>query len=84
MLSAKISREFKIAEYPPHQLIGLGRLEIQIALSNPNIDVRIFAQGCCVANTRLSYFEHDVEQDEIRKALLMILLLFAKIPNILE
>ena len=80
----KYQERVKITEYPLHQLIPLGRLEIHIALSNPNIDVRIFAQGCFVANTSLSYFEHDVEQDEIRKALLMILLLFAKIPNILE
>ena len=38
-----------MAEYPPHQLIHLGRLEIHIALSNPNIDVRILAHGFCVA-----------------------------------
>ena len=71
-------------EYPLHQLIRLGRLEIVIALSNPSIDVRIFAQGYCVAIISLSYFEHDIEQDEMRKALLMIFLLFAKIPTILE
>ena len=34
MLSVKISRELKkIAEYPVHQLILLGHLEIQIAFS---------------------------------------------------
>ena len=38
-------KRVKITEYPLHQLIRLGRLEIHIALSNSNIDVRIFAQG---------------------------------------
>ena len=33
----------KIAEYPFHQSIGLDHLEIHIALSNLNIDVRILA-----------------------------------------
>ena len=34
MLSVKISRELKkIAEYPAHQLILLGHLDIQIAFS---------------------------------------------------
>ena len=42
----------------------LGRLEIHIALPNPKIDVRIFAQGYFVA---IIYMEHD----EIRKALLI-------------
>ena len=56
MLSEKISRElsFKIAEYPLHQLLRLGRQEIHIALSNPNTDVRILAQGFCVAIVSLS------------------------------
>ena len=40
----------KIAEYPLHQLICLGLLEIHIALSNPSINVRTFSQGHdCVA-----------------------------------
>ena len=47
MLSTKISIEFtNSAENSLHQLI---RLEIHIALTNPNIDVRILAQGYCVA-----------------------------------
>ena len=56
MLSEKISRElsFKIAEIPLHQLLRLGRQEIHIALSNPNTDVRILAQGFCVAIVSLS------------------------------
>ena len=56
MLSEKISRElsFKIAEYPLHQLLRLGRQEIHIALSNPNTDVRILVQGFCVAIVSLS------------------------------
>ena len=47
---------FKIAEYPLHQFIHLvDHLEIRIALSNPNIDVRILAQGAyCVAIISLS------------------------------
>ena len=45
MLSAKISR----AEYPLRPLICLGRLEIHVALSTLNNDVRILAQGYCVA-----------------------------------
>ena len=36
---------FKTAECPIHQLIRLDRLEIHIALSNSDIDVRILAQG---------------------------------------
>ena len=39
----------KKEEYPLHELIRLGPQEIHIALSNPNIDVRILAQGYCVA-----------------------------------
>ena len=54
MLSAKMSREFKKAEYPVPQLIRLGRLEIHIALSNPNIDVRILGYCYCVAIVSLS------------------------------
>ena len=55
MLSGKKYQEsLKIVEYPLHQLICLGRLMIHIALSNPNIDVRIFAQGYCVAIFSLS------------------------------
>ena len=48
MLSPKISREFwKIAEYPPHQLIRLGRLEP----ANLKIDVRILAQTVAIVIT---------------------------------
>ena len=56
MLSEKISRElsFKIVEYSLHQLLRLGRQEIHIALSNLNTDVRILAQGFCVAIVSLS------------------------------
>ena len=35
-------------------LIPLGRLGIHIALSNPNIDVRILAEGYCVVIFGLS------------------------------
>ena len=50
----KWQKSFKIAEYPLYQLIRLGRQEIHIALSNPNTDVRIFAQGYYVAIVSLS------------------------------
>ena len=50
----KNEKSFKIAEYPLYQLIRQGRQEIHIALSNPNIDVRIFAQGYYVAIVKLS------------------------------
>jgi len=57
-LLAKISRELKkkkqIADYQLHKLIRLGCQEIHIALSNPNIDVRILAQGYCVVIVSLS------------------------------
>ena len=46
-----------MAEYPLHQLICLGLLEIHIALSNPSINVG--TPDC----------ELDMEQDEMRKAL---------------
>ena len=73
MLSAKISREYKIAEYPLHQLVCVGLLEIHIALSNPIINVRTFSQGFCVAIVSRSIpdCELDMEQDEMRKALLI-------------
>ena len=54
MLSAKISRGLKTAEYLLHQLIRLRRLEIHIALSNPNIDVRILAHDYGFAIVSLS------------------------------
>ena len=41
----KYQQSLKIAEYPLHQLMRQGRsLEINFALSYPNIDVRILAQ----------------------------------------
>ena len=46
MLSAKTSREVKkYTEYPPHQMIRFGPSRDHIAISNPNIDVTILAQG---------------------------------------
>ena len=55
MLSAKISREVKkYTEYPPHQMIRLGCLEVHIAISNLNIDVTILAQGYCGVIVTLS------------------------------
>ena len=49
MFLVKKYEGLKIAEYPLHQLIRLARLEIYIALSNLNNDVRILAQSYCVA-----------------------------------
>ena len=41
----KYQQSLKIAEYPLHQLIRQGRsLEMNFALSYPNMDVRILAQ----------------------------------------
>ena len=41
--------------------------------SNSNIDVRILAQGYCVMPSLVyPYFELDIEQDEIHKALFII------------
>ena len=55
----KYQESTKLAEYPLHQLICLGLLEIHIALSNPSINVG--TPDC----------ELDMEQDEMRKALLI-------------
>ena len=55
MCSEKISREFN--NNPLLQLTHffyLGRIEIYIFLSNPNIDVRILTEGYCVAIVSLS------------------------------
>ena len=50
----KYQESLKITEYPIHQLIRLGRLEVHVALSNPNIDVKLLAQGDCFAIISLS------------------------------
>ena len=47
-------RNIKTVEYPLHQLIHLGRLEIHIALWNPSINVRILALCYCVVIVSLS------------------------------
>ena len=46
----------EIVEYPLHQLICLGHLHVEIhaTLLNSNVDVRILAQGYCVAIISLS------------------------------
>ena len=57
MFAAKISRELKNSGiYLRHQQIRLGRLEIHIVFSNPNIDVRILAQGYCDAGADPGFF----------------------------
>ena len=50
----KKKKKKKKAEYQLHKLIRLDCLEIHIALSNPNINVRILAQGYCLAIVSLS------------------------------
>ena len=50
----KYQESLKMVEYPLQQLICLGHLEIHVALSTPNNDVRILAQGYCVAIISLS------------------------------
>ena len=50
----KYQQSLIIAEYPLHQLIRQGRLEVNIALSYPNIDVRILPKNYCVAIVSLS------------------------------
>ena len=46
ILLVKTSREFKSSGI---SIPGLGRLEVRISLESPNIDVRILAQGYCIA-----------------------------------
>ena len=50
----RVQKKIIIAEYPLHQLIRLDHLEIHIALSNPNKDVRILAQDYCVSVVSLT------------------------------
>ena len=50
----KYQESLKTAEYPLHQLIHLGRLEIHIRLWNPSINVRILAHCYCVVIVSLS------------------------------
>ena len=59
-LLEKISRELKIAEYPLHQLLRLGRQEIHIAPSNPMSEssLRVFLLPSSV----YPYFKLDIEQ----------------------
>ena len=68
--------------YPLHKLASLGRLEIHIALSNPNINVRIGSldQGCChrqfiltlslilekMKYSRPCYFQSSKKLDEVK------------------
>ena len=58
-------------EFQLHQFIRLGNLEIHITLTNRNIDVRILAQGHVLPSLVYPYSKLDIEQDEIRKALLI-------------
>ena len=54
-----------MVEYPD----SLGSLEIHITLTNRSIDVRMLAQGHVLPS--LVYSKLDIEQDEIRKTLLI-------------
>ena len=60
-----------MVEFQLHQFIRLGNLEIHITLTNRNIDVRILAQGHVLPSLVYPYSKLDIEQDEIRKALLI-------------
>ena len=52
--------------------LALGRLEIHIALSNPNIDVRESSfRVIMLPSLAYLYFELDIEQNELRKTLLI-------------
>ena len=54
-----------MVEYPD----SLGSLEIHITITNRNIDVRMLAHGHVLPS--LVYSKLDIEQDEIRKTLLI-------------
>ena len=60
-----------MVEFQLHQFIRLGNLEIHITLTNRNIDVRILAKGHVLPSLVYPYSKLDIEQDEIRKALLI-------------
>ena len=69
MVLAKISQELKkIVEYPLHQLLRPGCLEIHITLANPNINV---SSGSGLPSLVYPYFELDIELDKKHKALLI-------------
>ena len=69
MVLAKISQELKkIVEYPLHQLLRPGCLEIHITLANPNINV---SSGSGLPSLVYPFFELDIERDEKHKALLI-------------
>ena len=69
MVLAKISQELKkIVEYPLHQLLRPGYLEIHITLANPNINV---SSGSGLPSLVYPFFELDIERDEKHKALLI-------------
>ena len=50
----RVKKIIIIAEYPLHQLIRLDHLEIHIALSNRNNDVRVLVQDYCVSIVSLT------------------------------
>ena len=58
-----------MVEYPLHQFVRLGSLEIHITITNRNIDVRMLAQGHVFPS--LVYSKLDIDQVEIRKTLLI-------------
>ena len=64
-----MSREFKKAEYPVHQLIRLGRLEIhfQIPTSMSESSVIVIVLPSLV----YPYFKLEIEQDETCKPLII-------------
>ena len=69
MVLAKISQELKkIVEYPLHQLMRVGSLEIHITLSNPSINV---SHRSRLPSLVYPFFELDIELDKKHKALLI-------------
>ena len=77
-----VGKKYRKKIYPLHKLASLGRLEIHIALSNPNINVRIGSldQGCChrqfiltlslilkkMKYSRPCYFQSSKKLDEVK------------------
>ena len=75
MLSTKISKELVNSGVSYTSMIRQGRLEIHIVLSNLNNDPQRqnprSESLCCPCKCTYPYFEIDVEQDVMRKPLLI-------------
>ena len=69
MLSAKMSREFKKAEYPVHQLIRLGRLEIHFQIPTWMSESSVIV--IVLPSLVYPHFKLEIEQDEPCKPLII-------------